>query len=59
MGVFSPGERETFERIAAALEDCADSLKKLANPSFILERPETRRRVKRSGEGSRTKIGRV
>lgn len=32
MGVFSTSERETFERIAAALEDAADSLKKIANP---------------------------
>lgn len=37
-GIFSPGERETFERIATALEDCADSLKKIANPLFILKR---------------------
>jgi hypothetical protein len=37
MGVFSPGERETFERIAGALEDCADSLKKIANPLFHVE----------------------
>ena len=32
MGVFSPGERETFERIAAALERIGDSLDDLNNP---------------------------
>jgi hypothetical protein len=32
MGVFSASERETFERIAAALEDCAEHLKMMAIP---------------------------
>lgn len=36
MGVFSPQERETFERIAAAFEDCAESLKKIANPPRVV-----------------------